>query len=383
MRCINKHINALFIVIPISLAIFSTNVFANTKNFFALYSEYSSNIESQQSSDLLAKQAENLAELAKTIYGETHDNTINLTISAANHYRDAGNDTASLTLYDKSLGLYKKSDKDTSVDMGNLLIEILSTSSGLLGRDDRERLSTDLYRVLKDYFDEDSADTNHLLRSLFFFNQLVENAEYTRTMGGLRSLTKRLLKASSMHLPAATQVLVRANFNYGRLAEGTNRKDEAIEYYTKVIGVTEKGLDFTHPFALGAHARLVGLYESAGDSQEATRHCIAIGKMTPWQDDINPTPLHRVDPSYPVNYARISKEGFAIIEFDISPQGFINNANIVETNGDLFGKESLKAIEKWRYAPKFSDGIAVTAKGLRVKLDFVLSQNNDKKLSNS
>ena len=35
----------------------------------------------------------------------------------------------------------------------------------------------------------------------------------------------------------------------------------------------------------------------------------------------------------------------------------------------MFEKEALKAIEKWRYAPKFEDGRAVLAK-TKVQLDF-------------
>jgi len=40
-----------------------------------------------------------------------------------------------------------------------------------------------------------------------------------------------------------------------------------------------------------------------------------------------------------------------------------------------FEKEALKALEMWRYAPKFVEGKAVTAKDLKVRLNFTLGAN--------
>lgn len=42
--------------------------------------------------------------------------------------------------------------------------------------------------------------------------------------------------------------------------------------------------------------------------------------------------------------------------------------------GSGFEKESLKAIKKWRYAPKFVDGKAVAAPST-VQLDYTLSKS--------
>ena len=128
----------------------------------------------------------------------------------------------------------------------------------------------------------------------------------------------------------------------------------------------------------------MAIFETKGKSEEATEHCLAIGRMKPWRDDIEPAPLYRVNPKYPVNYARKSKEGSAIVAFDISPFGFVENARILESDGELFEKESLAAIKQWRYAPKFVEGEAVVAKGQKVRLDFRLGRpNRGKKLSNS
>jgi TonB family protein len=356
---------------------------ADKAEFSTLYKQYTQNLESESPNDSLGKQAKALAELSKTVFGETHDNTINLTISAANHFRDAKDNKAALALYDKALGLYKKSDRDRSFDMASLLVELLYSSFDLIGYDDKTRLSEDLYQVLKNYFDEESNSQEHVLDSLNMFNHLIERGQFTTRMRGAKVLGKRLLERAEIVLPSNSVGLIRANFNYARLAEGRRSKNEAIEYYTKVIDLTSEVLDFDHPFALSSHARMVSILESKGKSEEATEHCLAIGRMKPWEDDIDATPLFRVDPTYPIAYARRAKEGSVVIKFDISPFGFVKNTSIEDSDGSLFEKEAIKALEQWRYAPKFVDGEAVEAIGQKVRLEFKLGADDAPKLKNS
>ncbi len=360
----------------------STSVLADKEEFLSLYGVYSDGVKSGEAAESLGKQAVILAEHAKSVYGETHDNTINLTVSAANHYRDAGNQEKALALYDEALGLYKKSDKDESLAMANLLMEILSSPSISIGFKDKTRLSNDLYSLLKDFSKQESPTKNATLQNLLMFNLLLEKGLYTRSMRGLMSIGETLVESSAGLMADNTDQLVRAQFNYARLAEARKRKDNAIEYFTKVIDISQRDTEVTHPYSLAAHARLVSLYESEGESEEATKHCLAIGRMTPWENDVDPIPLYRVNPNYPPRYAKNGKEGYTIMKFDLSPFGFVENTRIIESNGKLFEKESLKALAKWRYAPKFVNGKAITAKDLEIKLEYTLGSGN-KALSNS
>ncbi len=384
-----KH---LFAIISVTVAKFlcllafslpSQAALANKNAFFEQYRTYQTLVESTQDEEMLANSAVNLAKQAKEVFGPTHINTINLTISAANHFRNAKINDKALKLYDEALGMYKNSDENRELDFAGLLIEVLSTQPRTLSIRDQARLSNDLYDILQDYFVEDEPTEENIANSLMMFNNLVEKGTMTRKMRSLLGLSKTLVKLANAEISPKSTALVRANFNVARVAEAHSKKSEAISYYSKVIHIIEQELDYDHPYALVSHARLVSLFESKRNSEEATKHCVAIGKMKPWEDNIEPTPLFRVDPKYPVKYARQGIEGFAVISFDITPYGFVENIKVVEAEKKLFAQESIKVLKKWRYAPKFVNGTATTAKDIKVKMEFTLGSSKQSSLENS
>ncbi|MFC3095558.1 TonB family protein [Alteromonas sediminis] len=167
---------------------------------------------------------------------------------------------------------------------------------------------------------------------------------------------------------------LKTQFYLGQLYSGKKAR-LAIDKFESLVGTLRGSLDYTHPYELAAHAQLVSLYEMEEQSEKATEHCMAIGRMTPWDDDIKPVPLYRVHPQYPKNTRM--REGMVKMAFDISPTGFVENIQVLDSEGGKgFEDESIAALSEWRYAPKFEDGQAVTAKGQTVQLDFVLERRS-------
>ncbi len=154
---------------------------------------------------------------------------------------------------------------------------------------------------------------------------------------------------------------LQATYAMAQMKYASKKLESAAEYFTDVIAQT-KTLDFSHPLALASHARLVNIYERQGESEQATPHCVAIGSMTPWDNNQDPVPLFRQEPKYPMNAAKRGISGFAKLKFTITPEGSVSNIQILETKGsDAFGSNAVDALAKWRYAPKFENGKAVTA----------------------
>lgn len=61
------------------------------------------------------------------------------------------------------------------------------------------------------------------------------------------------------------------------------------------------------------------------------------------------------------------------MEFEVTPTGFVDNVAVLESKGGkAFEVEAIKAMKKWRYAPKFEDGHAV-ASTTQVQLDFKIN----------
>ena len=152
--------------------------------------------------------------------------------------------------------------------------------------------------------------------------------------------------------------------------------------FKKVIALSNELLSsfetmsFTHPYELALRSILVDVFERQNQSSKATEHCLAIGKMKPWDDNQKQTPLFRVKPEYPKSYARDRREGWVKLDFSITPTGTVKDVEVISSEGgEAFETAALKALKKWRYAPKFEAGKAVSSQH-KVQLDFYLSRRD-------
>ncbi|WP_133405801.1 energy transducer TonB [Parashewanella tropica] len=189
----------------------------------------------------------------------------------------------------------------------------------------------------------------------------------------LRDLTLEAFDTFQKKLPENAMDRVLAEFQVARIYQGEKKPEKAEKLYLNVIKQFDT-LDYSHPFKLGAHSRLVSIYEKQGDSDKSTEHCIAIGKMKPWDDNQDPVPLYRTAMDYPAIYAMRRKEGYVVLSFTISQTGTVKDIEILDSKGGhRFETSAKKTLESWRYAPKFENGKAVDAKNMKIRLDFTLS----------
>jgi TonB family protein len=373
---------ALIVTFAASLALFSLSINANTDNFTPAYHSYVAAVQSDLDESELALMAQDLVDLSATTFGEQHQNTINLIVSTANHFRNAKQFDEASKWYDKAIGLYDKTGQKDTEDYMLLLTDMLSNRQ-LFIFIDREKISSDLLPLLEHYFDNaDSIES--IVTSLRTLISISKNGAFNNSGRKLGRLSSQIIERAESELPATNYTLIEAQFIHAQVLKATKREEDAIEYFEKVVNVTDNSLNYTHPFELASHAQLVDLYESIGESEAATEHCLAIGRMKPWNDELDPVPLYRMNPEYPSYEARRGKDGSVTMQFDISPFGFVENVVVVEYEGGAgFKREALNALEKWRYAPKFVDGKPVTAEKQMVQLDFTLQKREPKgKLDN-
>lgn len=84
-------------------------------------------------------------------------------------------------------------------------------------------------------------------------------------------------------------------------------------------------------------------------------------------------PLHRVEPQYPAKALRRKKEGYVVVNFSINTDGSPVDIEVVEAQpGQLFVREALRAIKRWKYLPMMVNGVATRRGGQVVKLEFKL-----------
>lgn len=169
-------------------------------------------------------------------------------------------------------------------------------------------------------------------------------------------------------LPENSIERVNSTYLVGALYSAMNKPDAA-PLLLEVIKQYQ-ALPYSHPYELRAHALLVNIYAQQDQADKATEHCVAIGKMTPWNNQQEQTPLYRKAPDYPMSYAKRGKSGWVQIEFTVDEDGFVKSPEIIDSQGgSKFEKESIEALSQWRYAPKFVDGKPTKAKST-VQLDF-------------
>lgn len=201
------------------------------------------------------------------------------------------------------------------------------------------------------------------------FNRLSNTELYTRSV---RSYAFEAFETYKEILPENALDRVKATYVVGAVEYAEKHDDKAIPLLLEVVKQFE-ALNYSHPYALSAHAYLVELYERQGKRDESTAHCIAIGKMRPWADAQEQQPLFRTTPKYPASYVQKRKSGWVQLKFTVDEHGFVKNPEILASKGGtLFEKESIEALNKWRYAPKFENGKAVEAQS-SVQLDYTIN----------
>ncbi len=94
---------------------------------------------------------------------------------------------------------------------------------------------------------------------------------------------------------------------------------------------------------------------------------------------IEPEPINRVAPKYPINAIRQGREGWAKLSFVINEEGKVSNVIIIETSGSKdFAKAARSAVLKWQYKPAFENGKPIQQCVNTVQMDFSMENSGEK-----
>ncbi len=84
-------------------------------------------------------------------------------------------------------------------------------------------------------------------------------------------------------------------------------------------------------------------------------------------------PIVRVPPAYPARAAENGVEGWVLLEFTVTAEGTTENVFVVESSHKMFERAAVKAGQKYKYKPRVVDGEPVPVTGVRVRIEFELS----------
>lgn len=356
------HVKALSLACLLALGVnTSLTVYASENSFNQAYDQYQAAVKE---GDIAAaeKYAASAYQLGEAQFAKESVDLANLAMNWASALKQqAGraphseenqeNTSQAHDLYTLALTNYR-------AKYGAQGIELIDPLIGLAQTTKDNKVARD---QLSDALDIAEANNNQKLAAdvkIVTFQRLSKTDLYTRSM------KENVFEAYDYYKenqPENALDRVNATYFVGAL-EFFDKHDSKAEPLLLEVVKQFDALDYTHPYALSAHAYLVEMYERQGKSELSTAHCIAIGSMRPWSDVQEQTPLFRVAPKYPVSAAKARQSGWVQLKFTVDELGFVKNPEVIDSEGgNKFERESLKALDKWRYAPKFEDGKAVAA----------------------
>ena len=96
---------------------------------------------------------------------------------------------------------------------------------------------------------------------------------------------------------------------------------------------------------------------------------------TGFNPDRDAQPLVRIPPQYPSQCQRTARElETVVVEFDVTPEGSVINPRVLESTNTCFNRAALRAVQRWRYAPRVIDGEAQPRFGVRTAIDFGMEE---------
>ena len=118
---------------------------------------------------------------------------------------------------------------------------------------------------------------------------------------------------------------------------------------------------------IATRAFIVQALEGLGRHDEATRHCLIIGRLSGQGRYL---PLVKVQPQYPPAALKQGRTGWVVVEFTVDKEGYVRDARVADASSPVFRDAALAAARQFRYAPRFEGGKPVATTGVQNRITF-------------
>ena len=87
-------------------------------------------------------------------------------------------------------------------------------------------------------------------------------------------------------------------------------------------------------------------------------------------------PVLKADAAYPLMAQRKGIEGYVVLEYTVSKEGFVKNPIVIDSSHPrIFHKVALEAALKYRYLPALVKGVPVDVPGVKTRITFEMVDN--------
>lgn len=110
-----------------------------------------------------------------------------------------------------------------------------------------------------------------------------------------------------------------------------------------------------------------------GELPDFSKANLEIG--TGFNPDRDAQPLVRIPPQYPSRcQSRATGAERVVLQFDVSPDGQVVNAEVLESTNSCFNRAARRAVQQWKYDPKIVDNEPQPRFGVRTSFTFRLGE---------
>lgn len=320
--------------------------------------------------------------------------------------KDAAPNQRSMVLH-RALNIQKQNAPNDHIAYADLVARIApALSKNLPDRDEALQLMQDALSVYEEKYGDDAPQLIPILKALGFSHaqplrtskqkQFLNRAlEITRDSypenrilyadlafeagtnlfrasqsGEAGSYLKESYKIYKTELGAEHDKTSIAAFTLGEFYFSTKDNKNAVEFLSTALLIISKNPSYRN-YELRIHALLAEIYDRDNKGDLATEHLLAMGRMTPWQPDQEIFPVIRFNPDYPQAALRAGIDGSVEMDFTIDKSGRVKDVVVINSEGHKsFQGAAVKAMNKWRYFPRFENGMPVDTPHIKTKMTF-------------
>jgi TonB family protein len=337
----------------------------SVQEFNRAYAEYQSLAEAGNFLDALPNAKKALI-LGEEIYGEKHENTAALTYNFGDALLRSGYREDAKRALKIALERYEAVYGEDSEELIPVLMDLGKASV------DSPRTSTlaKFRRALRLIAKFDGKETDRYAWACIDASDTLLLGSRPRDGKAYLEDAYRIFESAHGENHPSTGI---ASFFLGKYWLGIDKYEKARDYFLQALNSFEDPNAPSSHIEMSTHAFLVNVYENLNQSDEATPHCLAIGRMSPVEPDQDYQPLFRTTPEYPSGARMRGREGYVDLDYRVDEYGFVRDPTVIKSTGGSFESAALAAVEKWRYAPRFSDNEPVATEGVRTRLTFRFS----------
>ena len=356
---------------------------AQNEDFKAAWAAYSEAVESGRVSNIL-KTSKAVADIAERQLPESDPRLAKILQNYGVALRRARKSSESRAVLERSLELMENIHGKGSIELVPVMSDLADAYSSYSSSD---RQLAHYKRAIKIVRKEHGKES--MAYADLAFRAATNTFSFSRSLAGRQYLLDAQ-RIYAENLGAGDSKTGLTEFFLGKMAFAESNFQRAADYLEGALPSFAGESEEVREYRMATHALLVQVYESWGKSDLATRHSIAIGMDSPASPEEDYQPLFRQLPKYPREMWQRRIEGSVDVEFTVNEEGFTENARVIkivtsepdrttkalasDDENKSFAVAALAAVKKFRYAPRFENGVAVPVENVKARVVFKLDK---------